>query len=147
MSSETNPTHKYTEEGVYDVRLEVINDKGCPDDFIMTEAVRAKTGGRIAFPNAFTPSTSGPSGGVYDNILIEKIRCFSHLPKRELLNTKLQIFTRWGELIFESKELNIGWDGYFKGKLAAMGVYVWTARVKFSDGRTQTFTGDVTLLR
>ncbi|MFT3737544.1 MAG: PKD domain-containing protein [Breznakibacter sp.] len=145
-STEQNPIHKYAEEGLYDVGLIVENDKGCPDSYLMVEAVRAKTGGQIKFPNAFTPSTSGPSGGVYDKYDRDN-KVFFPFTQEGVVEYKLQIFTRWGELIFESNDVGIGWDGYFKGKLSAMGVYIWTARVKFSDGRTKTFTGDVTLLR
>jgi gliding motility-associated-like protein len=59
----------------------------------------------------------------------------------------LQIFNRWGELIFESTELKTGWDGYFKGKLCQQDGYVWKADVKFFDGREYHKTGSVTLLR
>jgi gliding motility-associated-like protein len=60
---------------------------------------------------------------------------------------EMQIFNRWGELIFESKDVRQGWDGYYRGKLCQQDVYVWRVRVTFMDGGELTDMGDVTLLR
>ena len=57
------------------------------------------------------------------------------------------IFNRWGELIFESKDIKIGWDGYYRGKLCQQDVYVWKLFAKFEDGTIVEKAGDVTLLR
>ncbi|MFA4851831.1 MAG: gliding motility-associated C-terminal domain-containing protein [Bacteroidales bacterium] len=37
----------------------------------------------------------------------------------------LKIFSRWGEFIFETKDINTGWDGTYKGRLVQIGIYVW----------------------
>ncbi len=60
---------------------------------------------------------------------------------------KLEIFDRWGELIFESDEVRKGWDGYYRGKLCQQDVYVWKAYVKLNTGKKYEKVGDVTLLR
>jgi hypothetical protein len=57
------------------------------------------------------------------------------------------IFSRWGEQLFTSTDVNIGWDGYVKGKLAQQGVYMWRAIGKFTNGKTFDMKGNVTLLR
>ena len=57
------------------------------------------------------------------------------------------IYTRWGEQIFESKELYLGWDGYLDGAtLAEEGVYVFKAWVKYVDGYEEILAGDITFL-
>ena len=57
------------------------------------------------------------------------------------------IFTRWGEQIFETNDLYIGWDGYMKGgTLATEGVYLWKAWVKYVDGVEEILVGDITFL-
>ncbi|HYG52734.1 MAG TPA: gliding motility-associated C-terminal domain-containing protein, partial [Flavobacteriales bacterium] len=60
---------------------------------------------------------------------------------------RLLIFNRWGELIFESTDVNKGWDGYYRGVICTQDVYVWKADVTFIDGREFSATGDLTLLR
>jgi gliding motility-associated-like protein len=145
-SSEFSFMYEYRKEGVFDVSLEVMNDKGCKDKFIKREAVKAEKGGRIKFPNAFTPSPTGPNGGRY--VLGDKNNyVFYPFVQEGIDEYKLQIFTRWGELIFESDDIKIGWDGYYRGELVPQGVYIYKATCKFGTGILKIFTGDVTLLR
>jgi hypothetical protein len=64
----------------------------------------------------------------------------------------LRIFDRWGGLAFERVDAlpNIpehGWDGKANGEPINPGVFVWVAEVVYTDGKTETLTGDVTLLR
>jgi len=59
----------------------------------------------------------------------------------------LYIYNRWGELMFESKDVDVGWDGYYNGKLCPQDVYIWKVEGKFINGKTFEKTGDVTLLR
>ncbi len=60
---------------------------------------------------------------------------------------QLQIFNRWGVLIFESFDINRGWDGYSgDGNLAPQGVYVWKVTGQYADGSFFTKVGDITFL-
>lgn len=64
----------------------------------------------------------------------------------------LKIFDRWGGLVFESFEFrpggsSAGWDGFFKGKKANPGVYIWLAEVEFRDVFEERMRGGVTPLR
>ncbi len=54
---------------------------------------------------------------------------------------------RWGNLVFESKDINEGWDGTQNGKKCETGVYVYRAEVTFKNGETIVKRGDVTLVR
>ena len=63
----------------------------------------------------------------------------------------LQIYSRWGELLFETQDLALndelnGWDGYYKGRKMNPGVYVWQAKITFIDGESLMYSGDVTLM-
>lgn len=65
---------------------------------------------------------------------------------------KLQIFDRWGTLLFENKDfspndLSNGWDGTFKGEPVNPAVFVWWAEVELIDGRKLLLKGDVTVVR
>ena len=60
----------------------------------------------------------------------------------------MQIFDRWGNLVFESKDKGIGWDGYDKdGRLMPAGVYVFKLILRLADDQRETRLGDVTLIR
>jgi gliding motility-associated-like protein len=146
-SAEEEPKHVYTVEGKYDITLIAINDYGdgaiCRDTLV--KQVTAKQGGVTKLPNAFTPSTLGPSGGAQGNNSFNDV----FLPiVKGVDEFNMQIFDRWGNLIFESNNSTIGWDGYDKqGKLMPSGVYVYKLTVRLSDGQRSTQVGDITMIR
>jgi gliding motility-associated-like protein len=144
ISKEFEPSHVYAESGVYDVTLVAESAEGCTDTLTMESAVIIKEGGKINVPNAFTPNTTGPGGS--DASGISKNDVF--LPVFEgVTSFHLMIFNRWGELLFESRDKNYGWDGYYKGKLCAMDVYVYKLELEFSNGKSNTIVGDLSLIR
>lgn len=145
-SSDFSPSHRYTAPGYYTITLRVTNNDGCEDVYAINEAVKVEQGGELRFPNAFTPNPSGPSGGRYQ-YGDPRNHVFYPFTQKGVEEYQLQIFTRWGELIFESNELETGWDGYHRGNLAQQGVYIWRARYKTSDGKVHVIAGDVTLIR
>ncbi|RYD97349.1 MAG: gliding motility-associated C-terminal domain-containing protein [Sphingobacteriales bacterium] len=57
------------------------------------------------------------------------------------------IYNRWGQLIFETKNLNEGWDGHFKGTAQPAGVYVYKIIATTVEGKPFQKTGNVTLIR
>jgi gliding motility-associated-like protein len=156
--SEENPTHLYQLEGKYLVTLAAGFDygeqdtdgDGIPDTNItcydtVQHELQALDGGFIKLPNAFTPSATGPSGGVPGYGTFNDV----FLPiARGIEEFQMQIFDRWGNLIFESLDRTIGWDGYDKnGRLMPAGVYVYKLVLRLSDGQRTTRIGDVTLIR
>ena len=145
-STEHSVQYAYQNTGIYDVRLTVTNELGCSDEHVIREAVIAEEAGSIDFPNAFTPNPAGSSGGQYipgspDNFV------FYPFVHEGIVDYQLRIYTRWGELIFESQDIKIGWDGYHMDKICAAGVYIWKVTCKYSNGNIEIKTGDVTLFR
>ena len=59
----------------------------------------------------------------------------------------MSIWNRWGQLVFEEKNSNEGWDGKQKGNDAASDVYIYKAVVLRPDGTQYVESGDMTLLR
>ena len=121
------------------------NQWNCPDTFLLEDPVVATASGEIRFPNAFTPSSTGPTDGVYDPRSFNNDHFFPLFEGVE--DYKLEIYNRWGELLFATDDIRIGWDGYYRGQPAKQDVYVWKAYAKFSDGHESILKGDVTLLR
>lgn len=144
-SNDFQPSHYYTEEGFYTISLTAFNEFGCPNTFEIVDAVYAGLEGDLVFPNAFTPNDLGPSDGRYEADQLNNDIFFPI--QKGVQDYKLQIFNRWGELLFQSEDINIGWDGYYRGELCKQDVYIWKVRARFSDGEEIEKAGDLTLLR
>ncbi|MBA3683364.1 MAG: gliding motility-associated C-terminal domain-containing protein, partial [Bacteroidetes bacterium] len=141
FTSQVNPLYNYNAVGFYTVSLIAINQFNCRDTIEQDILVISD----IQFPNVFTPNANGSNGGSYNFSDLSNDVFFPYTSG--VVEYKLLIFNRWGELIFESNDINIGWDGYFRGKLCQQDAYVWKANVKFFDDRIYKKTGSVTLLR
>ncbi len=145
-SSDVNPSHTYSAEGVYTVSLYVWSENNCPDTLVQDKMITVIAGeGSTGFPNAFIWNGSGPSGGHWsDNVIDNTV---FHPQLVNAIDLKMIIFNRWGEKIFESNDVHIGWDGYLKsGELASQGVYVYKAWVSYINGEHELLTGDITFL-
>jgi PKD repeat protein len=144
-SNEENPRHLYQAIGEYDISLEVTTEEGCTDLLVKNALVTVEGEGYIYFPNAFRPDLTGPNGGYYDLNEPEKNNIF-HPFWEGVLEYHLEVYTRWGERLYYSNDVNIGWDGYVNGELSAQGVYIYKCWGIFINGRTFEETGDITLL-
>lgn len=140
-STSFEPTYTYNSVGIYVIQLIATNTFGCAD----TAYSSVVTNADVIFPNVFTPNTGGGGGGGYNIQALDNDVFFPYTSG--VIDFKFQIFNRWGELIFESNDVAIGWDGYYKGQLCQQDVYVWKAYIKLNNGRVFNKSGDVTLLR
>jgi gliding motility-associated-like protein len=76
----------------------------------------------IYVPSAFTPNGDG---------LNDTFNAIG----MDLKEFKLMVYNRWGEKIFETDDLSIGWDGKYKGDLSPYGLYVWELEAKDKNGK------------
>ena len=144
VSNEVSPKHFYDTEGTFSIQLIANNEFNCPDTLILEDVVFAYGDGYLEYPNAFTPNSSGPGDGYYDAYgYTNDIFCPLH---KGVVLYELQIFNKWGEQIFETNDIQRGWDGYYRGVLSKEDVYAWKASVTFSNGTSKIMTGDLTLL-
>jgi PKD repeat protein len=139
------PLYSYNKSGKYNVRLVAFSEFGCSDSLIIYNAF-SNSGYFINLPNAFIPNPNGTTGGYYTLKSDEASQVF-HPVFSGVSDYQLRIFNRRGMMIFESNDVNIGWDGYYKGQLSDAGVYIWKVRGNFVNGETFTKMGDVTLLK
>lgn len=133
ISTSFHSTHLYNIPGSYTIALVVTNQYGCSDTAI--QIINVKPDVSIYIPNAFTPDGDGlndvfkPEGvGIQTN------------------NYKMQIYNRWGEMIFESLDFNIGWDGTYRGSKAETGVYAYIIVLYDIKGYKHFYRGHVSLL-
>jgi len=139
-SEEQNPQFTWpdADTGTYPVRLLVQAENGCIDDTAMTALVGMKYSFYI--PNSFTPNADGvndvflPKGfGIEDD------------------QFRMVIYDRWGKLLFESNDKNVGWDGTIpeNGELAPVGTYAWKMFIGDYEIEKESYEyiGEVTLIR
>ena len=88
----------------------------------------------LATPNAFTP------GGATNNI-------FKILKRGEASLNYFRIFDRWGNLMFETNNIDLGWDGSYNGTPQPFGVYIYEIQAVTSDGTIFSKAGNLTLIR
>jgi gliding motility-associated-like protein len=132
-STVISPSHTYAMPGVYTVQLIASNFLTCADTAYLGPFFVAP-GATTFIPNLFTPNKDGRNDifKVYSTRVIEM---------------QLIIFDRIGEKLFETFNMDEGWDGTFRGKLMNTGVYVYYCKVKYDSGRYEELFGDVTLIR
>jgi len=149
-SIEQNPRHSYQNEGFYDIELIVGNELGCTDTLFRQAEVQAIIGGTVNTPNAFTPNLNGPTGGELGLLGNSDPNRTNDvfLPRLEgVVEFKMYIYNKWGQLLFVSEDQNVGWDGYYRGRLAPAGAYVYRLELTYSDRREEVVVSDLTLLR
>ncbi len=93
----------------------------------------------IKEPNLFYPTAFTPNG---DN-LNDEFKVFGQF----ISSIEMKIFNRWGEQLYGSSDINLGWDGTYKGNDMPEGTYAFVADITDFSGREFTRSGSVVLLR
>jgi gliding motility-associated-like protein len=132
-STEVNPTHDYKGIGNFRVCLTVYNlQSSCFDTICKNLFISYK--GLIGVPNAFSPN----GDGINDVVKIEG---------KGIVELKFRIYNRWGELVFETDNPNVGWDGTYKGVPQEMEAYTYTVDAVLVNQQRVPLKGNITLLR
>jgi len=118
------------------VSLQVINESGCVEE----DEIRIQVERPAYVPTAFSPNGDGKN----DIMLI-------YTPA-EIQIEYFQVYGRWGELLWETKNgvtisEKYGWDGTSGKEAVPPGVYTWSAKLQYADGKTQQIKGEVNLIR
>jgi gliding motility-associated-like protein len=139
-TNEFEPEHKYKEEGFYTVKLIAINQYECADSTIQENSVKVEKGGQVLIPNAFSPGQGNAGGNDGKNDVFLPLT-------RGVAEFELLIFDRWGNLLFESRDPEFGWDGTYKGKPCQQDVYIYKLAASYETGEQVVRVGDVNLIR
>ncbi len=100
---------------------------------------------KIEVPNAFSPNDDGLNDKFY-----AYNTAGAGFSKYVIKDIDFKIYNRWGELIFETNDINVGWDGTHQknGQKMEVGVYAWVVTVNTFDGKViGPLYGNVSLLR
>jgi PKD repeat protein len=144
-STEFEPSHVYNDTiGHYYITLTAESGDGCFDTLTHPTPLTVEGARLIQFPDAFVIYPSGPADEYYDPNTPDE-RVFRPITQG-VKKYKLEIYNRWGEVIWVSEDVNKGWNGYIQGSPAKQDVYVWKVSVTFTDGKPYVEAGNVTLL-
>jgi len=121
----SNPVYTVTKPGFYWV---MATNTAC----LAMDTVTCRICTKILVPNAFTPD-----GNNINDIF------YAYSSTNPLVKFEMYIFSRWGEVIFESKDIFKGWDGNFQGSPCPMGTYVYLIRYKGQANDAENLEGEL----
>jgi len=131
-----NPSHTFSDTGTFCITLWVESANGCRDSISYCLTITPDF--TFYAPNAITPDGDGINDGF--------------LPKGtgwDPASFKMYIFDRWGNLIFETSNMNQHWDGRVQGKpeIVQEDVYVWKVVLKDFNGGMHQYVGHVSVIK
>jgi gliding motility-associated-like protein len=129
-----NPTHIFSDTGHYKVYQVVTDYNGCSDTIQQTIRIYPELS--FFMPSAFTPNQDNKN-----NIFMPKGSYFQNK------TFSMQVFSKWGELIYESSDPYEGWDGTYKGLESPVGVYIWVISLRDMFNDKEVYKGTVMLVR
>jgi|GEM_PF-3244967 len=116
--------------------LTVTDSRGCmTSDSVIIHAEDTPCGEvELFIPNIFSPN-----GDLENDVLFVRSNFIETMA--------WYIYDRYGEKVFESKDINLGWDGEFEGQKVQNGVYFWHIKATMIDGSVIEREGNVTVVR
>lgn len=139
-SAEINPSHEYDYQSQpYDVMLVAVGENACNDTMIRSVLLEFRPDTVLVFaPNAFTPD-GNEFNQEFKPIFNESVNEYKY---------SMQVFNRWGEMVFETFDVNVGWDGTYQNMKSPSGIYTYV--IRFKDKNTEKAyrsDGTISLLR
>ncbi len=123
--------YTYENGGIYEISLIIKNAGPCYDTATDTICVLEEP---VFVPDVFSPNRDGANDVLFvRGQQIDKLEFF--------------VFDRWGNQLFQSRDMSLGWDGNYNGKEANAGVYVYYVKALLESGEIYELKGDVTLVR
>jgi gliding motility-associated-like protein len=116
--------------GVYWANLS--DNNGC----LLTDSINVQFNARVYVPNIFSPNEDG------NNDLF-----MPQFSNNVVSNYQMQVYDRWGDLLYDTFSLENGWDGRYQNKACEACVYVYIIRFAMEGCGNTVLTGDVSLVR
>jgi len=116
--------------------LTVTDFRGCASTDSVTILAEETPCGEVDF---YIPNIFSPNGDLQNDVL--------YVRSDFIESMSWYMYDRFGEKVFESKDINLGWDGEYQGQPVQSGVYYWYIKATFIDGSTIEKEGNVTVVR
>ncbi len=121
--------------GIYYVDIDY-----CNDTYRQEFNVKEYDQDYIKFPNVFPPNSDVMVNRIFKPaIIVDDIT--------QIKEFKIDVFNRWGQLVFSSTDIDKGWDGNYKDEAAPMETYMFVATINTDCGAAKAYKGTVTLIR
>jgi gliding motility-associated-like protein len=125
----------FDQPGDYPITLTVTNAAGCIDS--VTYNVSIVSDVLIFAPNTFTPDN--------DEFNQSWVIFMSGI---DIFDFELVLYNRWGEIVWESRDVSVGWDGTYNGKPVQDGTYTWFVKcADLTNDKKYEFQGHVNVIR
>ena len=131
-SEDESPAYLFEEAGIYGLMLIVKNEFNCVDTVMKT--IKVESDFTAYIPNAFTPNGDGLNDTFYPVM-------------RGVKQFELQIFDRWGTMIFASNSAEKVWDGTYQGQDCKQDIYNYKLVLLNVKGEEKVYTGMLLLYR
>ncbi|RYZ52940.1 MAG: T9SS type B sorting domain-containing protein [Sphingobacteriales bacterium] len=122
------PTVTTNSDKLYIVKI--TTQSGC----VVSDTVAVTISSTIFVATGFTPNSNGKNDLLRPVGALKSIESF-------------RVFNRWGQLMFQTNQINAGWDGKFKGELQRPDAYTWYLIATGTDGKTVKISGKTYLIR
>jgi PKD repeat protein len=136
-------THTYADFGIYQVKLIAKATNGCVDTAMLVNKFIEKNY-ELSFPFNFWPNPIDRNNGYYDQAGIESSVFYPRNYGAE--KYELNIYSPSGLKVFTSNNIKQGWNGYIGVQLAPGGMYSWTARGIYPNGKSFQLQGAVKVI-
>lgn len=124
--------HAYEEAGLFVVSLSVVNEGGCSDSTSLNLCIQPQD--PVFVPDIFSPNDDGKNDTLYVRGLF-------------ISRMEFRVYSRWGEVVFESSSPSLGWDGQLRGSPAPSGSYYYTLMATIGGATKVERVGEVVLIR
>ena len=132
-STSATPSHEYQFPGIYEVVVTTEDINGC--EMKATRVIEVKKLVGVSLPSAFTPNGDGFNDDYY-------------VGAYQITTFNLQIFNRWGQMVYETSNPDFKWDGTGPdGRPVQEGVYVYVMKATDFDGLEINESRTITILR
>jgi gliding motility-associated-like protein len=124
--------HAYEEAGQFVLSLSVVNEGGCKDSTSLNLCIQPQD--PVFVPDIFSPNDDGKNDTLYVRGLF-------------ISRMEFRVYSRWGEVVFESSSPSLGWDGQLRGSAAPSGSYYYTLMATIGGATKVERVGEVVLIR
>jgi gliding motility-associated-like protein len=128
----SDPAHVYSVAGTYVISLDIVSADGCTDS--TSQQICLLPEEPVFIPDIFSPNDDGRNDTLY-------------VRGKFISRLEFRVYSRWGEVVFETNSVSLGWDGNVRGVPAPSGSYYYTITATVGSATRVEEVGEIVLIR